>query len=208
MGAGILPISVYNNKIYFLFGKERDRPNETARGWADFGGGHEKNETPLNTASREGAEELSGFLGNKNKIKNLLNKKKMIIKTNDNTYTTYIVPIEYDVNLPKYFNNQIGFLKTYINKEKLYNTTMYEKDEIKWFSYNMIKKSKTKFRPFYREIIDKIVKNINEIKIKLKLKKSLKNIKKTKKTKKIFYTISKRKNNKSTKKNILKVLKN
>ena len=132
----------------------------------------------------------------------------MIIKSNDNTYTTYIVPIEYDVNLPKYFNNQIGFLKTYINKEKLYNTTMYEKDEIKWFSYNMIKKSKTKFRPFYREIIDKIVKNINEIKIKLKVKKSLKNIKKTKKTKKIFYTISKKKNNKSTKKNIFKVLKN
>ena len=32
MGAGFLPVCVKNGKIMFLFGKERDRPNETARG--------------------------------------------------------------------------------------------------------------------------------------------------------------------------------
>jgi len=47
--------------LNFIFGKEWDRPNETARGWADFGGGHEKRETPIATAVREGAEEMSVF---------------------------------------------------------------------------------------------------------------------------------------------------
>jgi hypothetical protein len=37
MGAGVLPATIHNNKIYFLFGKENkfaDTP-----GWSDFGGG-------------------------------------------------------------------------------------------------------------------------------------------------------------------------
>ena len=60
MGAGLLPICIYKNKIYFLFGKE-NYTNDTP-GWSDFGGGREKNETDIETASREGAEELNGFL--------------------------------------------------------------------------------------------------------------------------------------------------
>ena len=131
MGAGILPVAIYKNQLYFLFGKERDRPLETARGWADFGGGNDYKETNLSTAAREGAEELSGFLGNRNKIKNHLRKKKMTIKTDDNNYTTFIVPIDYDTNLPKYFNNQISFINEYVDNYKLNNTTMYEKQEIK-----------------------------------------------------------------------------
>ena len=40
MGAGFLPVAFHKGKLMLLFGKERDRPNETARGWADFGGGN------------------------------------------------------------------------------------------------------------------------------------------------------------------------
>ena len=90
MGAGILPVAIHNNKLYFLFGKERERDGESAPGWSDFGGGHESKESPLKTAAREGAEELSGFLGKTSKIATLLRKKKMMYQTKDKNYTTYI----------------------------------------------------------------------------------------------------------------------
>jgi hypothetical protein len=172
MGAGLLPVAIVNKKLYFLFGKERDRPNETARGWADFGGGHEKRETPIVTAAREGAEEMSGFLGDKYQISKLLRKQKFVIKSDSEHYTTYVVPIEYDKKLPVYFNNQIKFLETYVDSKKLNHTTMYEKEEIKWFSINMLKKDKNKFREFYQEIVAKIIKN--DTNIKSLFKKSLK----------------------------------
>lgn len=195
MGAGILPVAIYKNQLYFLFGKERDRPLETARGWADFGGGNDYKETNLSTAAREGAEELSGFLGNRNKIKNHLRKKKMTIKTDDNNYTTFIVPIDYDTNLPKYFNNQISFINEYVDNYKLNNTTMYEKQEIKWYTIGMLKNNKNKFREFYREIINKIILHYDVL---------IKKFKKLgrKKTKKINY-----KQDNKTKKNRLHIVK-
>ena len=62
MGGGILPVSKHNGKLYFLFGKEAfDDSGET--GWADFGGGKEPEDNSVfETAVREGAEELNGFL--------------------------------------------------------------------------------------------------------------------------------------------------
>jgi hypothetical protein len=176
-GVGFLPVAMYKNKLYFLFGKERDRPNETARGWADFGGGSEEGETIYQTASREGAEELSGFLGNQKKIRSLLNKKKLVIKTDDKNYNTFIVPIEYDENLPKYFNNQISFINGYVGNYKLNNTTMYEKQEIKWYTLNMLQTHKKKFRPFYQEVVGKILKNKSAIQHLVKGKKTKKQTK-------------------------------
>ena len=60
MGAGILPISIKNNKIYFLFGEEAF--NKKSPGYSDFGGAGHKNESELENAIREGNEELHGFL--------------------------------------------------------------------------------------------------------------------------------------------------
>lgn len=174
MGAGFLPVAVHKGKLYFLFGKERDRPRETARGWADFGGGHEQYESKLTTAAREGAEELSGFLGSKHKIASLLRKKKRKVQTDNKQYTTYIVPIQFDEKLPIYFNNQISFLDTYVKDDRLNNTTMYEKEEIKWFSCNMLRTQKKKFRDFYQEIIGKILTEEKMIKKDLFSKKTRK----------------------------------
>jgi len=163
MGAGILPVAFHNNDIYFLFGKERDRPNETARGWADFGGGAEKNEKTIDIAAREGSEELSGFLGDKTNIRTLLKKKKLVLRTENLQYTTYIVPIAFDKNLPKYFNNQIKFINGYIDDHTLNNTTMYEKEELKWFNYKALIRNKNKFRKFYQEMVTIILNNKSNI---------------------------------------------
>ena len=78
MGAGILPTTIHNNKLYFLFGKENKYADTP--GWSDIGGGTDNNETYMQTASREGSEELTGFLGMEKDIKNLLNKYKNLKK--------------------------------------------------------------------------------------------------------------------------------
>lgn len=168
MGAGILPVALYKNEVYFLFGKERTRPDESAPGWSDFGGGHEISESPLVTAAREGAEEMSGFLGNTNKIAKLLKKRIVKCQTKDKKYTSYVVPVPYDTSLPQYFNNQIGFLNNYVKKSNLHGTTMYEKQELKWFSVNMIKHHRKKFRYFFGEVLDELLLQLSEIKQKLK----------------------------------------
>lgn len=183
MGAGFLPVAFYKGKLMLLFGKERDRPNETARGWADFGGGTEVGETLFDNAAREGAEELSGLLGGVKEIKKLMKTKKKFV-INYDTYRTYIILIDYDDKLPHYFNTQSKFLEEYFNDKILFKTTMYEKEEIKWFSTDELIKKKKKFRHFYQNIVDLIIKNKKNIISKFKkktVKRKMKNNKRTRK---------------------------
>jgi len=44
VGADILPIAIYNNKLHFLFGKENQIEKKTP-GFSDFGGRVERGET-------------------------------------------------------------------------------------------------------------------------------------------------------------------
>ena len=109
VAGSILPVTIHNNKLYFLFGKEN--PSEkSAKGWSDFGGRLENKETPFEGAIREGSEELSGFLGNKSQLKALIRKNGGIYKLNYNNYHIHLFFIDYDENLPKYFNQNHHFL--------------------------------------------------------------------------------------------------
>ena len=119
MGGGLLPVAMKENKLMFLFGEERKRPNESARGWADFGGGPEKNETSIETAAREGSEELCGFLGTPSKVRELLRGKKVVLKPKEIKYTSFVVPINYSDDIVKYFNNQVAFLNKYLSSNYL-----------------------------------------------------------------------------------------
>ena len=93
MGAGILPTTIYQDKLYFLFGKENSL-EKSAKGWSDFGGGCEKGETPFIAAMREGSEELTGFLGDEKQIKALV-KKGGIYKMSHNEYHIHMFYIPY-----------------------------------------------------------------------------------------------------------------
>ena len=68
MGAGILPVSFNGVCMVFLLGKEHNNQ------WSDFGGSSSlnKGETKFQTAIREGHEELSGLLGTRNELENLV----------------------------------------------------------------------------------------------------------------------------------------
>lgn len=154
VAGSILPITIHNNELYFLFGKENSM-EDSAKGWSDFGGGCENNETPYNTALREGGEELSGFLGGEKEIKNLL--RNGIYKLKHNTYHVHMFFYKYDENLPKYYNLNHSFLWKRMDNEILNKSKLFEKIEIKWFSIKEIKKNIKIFRKFYQEIVDKIL---------------------------------------------------
>ena len=162
VAGSILPVTIHNNKLYFLFGKEN--PSEkSAKGWSDFGGRLENKETPFEGAIREGSEELSGFLGNKSQLKALIRKNGGIYKLNYNNYHIHLFFIDYDENLPKYFNQNHHFLWDNMAHDVLNKSKLFEKIEIKWFSVTDMNKHRKTFRNFYQYITDLLFENKENI---------------------------------------------
>ena len=157
MGAGVLPVTVYRNKIYFLFSREYIGSKDDGGLWSDFGGSKEKNETFYDTAIREGYEESSGFLGNKSDIKKLIKSSFVKTVTLPKMYRTYIVYIPYDKTLPKRFRDDFLNVKNK-NPNKIGKKGFYEKDMLKWVSFDKLKEFNKQVRPWYRKIIKLIIK--------------------------------------------------
>jgi len=162
VAGSILPVTIYNGKLLFLFGKENPLEAD-AKGWSDFGGGVEKNETPYKTALREGGEELTGFLGDGKQLQKLITRNGGIFKLVHNTYHVHIFYLEYDENLPKYYNLNHQFLWNRMDNKLLSKTKLFEKIEIDWFSINDMQSRKKEFRSFYQEIVDLFLSNENQI---------------------------------------------
>jgi len=160
MGAGILPTTIHNGKLYFLFGKENKYADTP--GWSDFGGGTDNNETFLQTAVREAGEELTGFLGSDVEVRKLLNKATFNIDNGEN-YRMHIFYMKYDTQLPYYYNNNQKFIQKKLDPTIVQKSKIFEKQEIKWISVDEMIKMRSKFRSYFQEIVDKIYKNKNEI---------------------------------------------
>jgi hypothetical protein len=194
MGGSILPVTLHKGKIYFLFGKERDIDDNP--GWSDFGGGTDKGETFIQTAIREGGEELTGFLGSNKHLKQMLNKYGTYnIDYKSDGYSTYrchIFPMIYNDQLTYFYNNNQLFLQKRLDPKIIKNTKIFEKTQIKWFSINDIKKNYNQFRTFYKNIIDTILNNQKQINMFVRTKL------KTKQTNKVLHkkSIRTRKRNK------------
>ena len=161
VAGSILPVALHNNKLYFLFGKENEFADTP--GFSDFGGGVDNAETPYETALREGAEELTGFLGNKTELEQLIHKNGGTYNITSGTYHMHIFVLHYDENLPKYYNQNHAFLWNRMNKRQLESTKLFEKEEIRWFSLADMKKHRNEFREFYRDIVDILIKESRKI---------------------------------------------
>jgi 8-oxo-dGTP pyrophosphatase MutT (NUDIX family) len=188
MGAGILPTTIYNNELYFLFGKE-NKYEDTAHGFADFGGGTDRKESFLDTAVREGTEELTGFLGSEAELRRTL-KSRGTYPINYHAdgyspYRTHLFPILYDPALPFYYNNNQRFLQKRLDPKIIQHSKIFEKEEIRWVSLNELNKMRSKFRFFFLPIIDQILEDREKIRVFMEngLKKI--NKKKTRKNRKI-----------------------
>uniref|UniRef100_A0A6C0E5S4 Uncharacterized protein n=1 Tax=viral metagenome TaxID=1070528 RepID=A0A6C0E5S4_9ZZZZ len=177
MGGSILPTTVHNNTIYFLFGKERDIDENP--GWSDFGGGTEKGESFMSTAIREGSEELTGFLGSEKDVKQLLTKYgtyNIDFKSDGHsTYRAHIFPMKYDDMLVYYYNNNQKFLQKRLDPKIIRDTKIFEKTEIRWFSFSDMVNMKTQFRSFYQNVVSLILNNRVQIERFIKSKLQPKN---------------------------------
>lgn len=163
-GGGILFTSLYKNKLYFLLGRENKFCVNGAGKWCDFGGGVDKNEKSIKEAvSREASEELSGFLGIKSDILETLLKSKNNFTIDNDGYRIFIVPTEYDENLPTYFNNNQQIIQKYVSANIRKTNKIFEKDKIKYFTINDLKRCKEDLRHFFKVSADKIIDKEKEI---------------------------------------------
>jgi len=160
MGAGILPTTIHNNKLYFLFGKE-NKYEKSAPGFSDFGGGTDNSETFFETAVREAGEEFTGFLGTDSEVRSMLKKNGTYNidhkSTGFNTYRCHIFPFEYNEWLPHYYNNNQLFLQKRLDANVIKTSRIFEKAEIRWICIDELVKMRPQFRHYFRNIIDKIL---------------------------------------------------
>lgn len=162
--ASVLPVTIYQGKLYFLFGLENEF-EDSAKGYSDFGGGVEKGENIQQTALREGGEELTGFLGDGKKLQEHIQQNGGVLPLSFNEYHVHIFYLKYDPNLPKYYNANHAFLWERMNKKMLSKTKLFEKIEIQWFSVNMMQKRINEFRSFYQDIVKQLISPLNKQKI-------------------------------------------
>lgn len=180
VAGSILPIAISKGRLYFLFGKENSM-EDSSKGFSDFGGGCENNESPFETALREGGEELTGFLGDGNNIRRLIKQNGGAYKITHNDYNVHIFRMEYDENLPKYYNLNHKFLWERMNKNILNDSKLFEKIEIQWFSVEELKRRRSEFRKFYQEIVDQFLGDLEKITRFIKTR-PIKSSRKTRKT--------------------------
>ena len=159
--AGILPFSkvIKNNKqlVYFLFSRETLDQTSPVRGkWSDFGGSKENNETKIQTATREGFEESYGVFGSIATLKQKIQKTNITLT--NGTYKTHLIEVAHDPHLPKYLENFYRFIK-HEKKELINKDGLFEKDKFKWIEINDLHNHLSIFRPWYRNIVEKIIKN-------------------------------------------------
>jgi hypothetical protein len=160
VASSILPVALHKGKLYFLFGKENEM-EDSAPGFSDFGGRVENDESIIETALREGSEELCGFLGEPDNIREML--KGGVFPLLHETYHIHIFSMIFDENLPCFFTNHHRFLWKRMDKNVLNSSKFFEKQEIRWFSVEDMRKNKNQFRGFYQKIVDMILSKTKEI---------------------------------------------
>jgi len=157
MGAGILPTTIHNGKLYFLFGKE-NKYEDSAPGFSDFGGGTDNGESYLETAIREAGEEFTGFLGSDTDVRKMLKRSGTYIidhKTDGHkTYRMHIFHFEYNHWLPFYYNNNQRFLQKRLDPNVIKKSKIFEKAEIRWVCIDDLKKMRPEFRSYFQTIVD------------------------------------------------------
>jgi len=185
VAASILPITYHDGTWKFLFGKENERET-SAPGWSDFGGGVDTDdESLLDAAVREGAEELTGFLGDPEQLKERIYESGGYIRITLGTYHIHVFYLNYDAQLPAYYNQNHRFLWNHPNldREVLAGSKLFEKEEIRWFSVADLSSEQADFRPFYRRFLSVLTRSDVLRKYRTKYKKHI--IQTKKKTRRI-----------------------
>jgi hypothetical protein len=164
--ASLLPVTIHNGKLYFLFGKENPL-EDSSKGFSDFGGGKE-DKSFYDTALREAAEELTGFFGPPEKLRKYIRKHggTYILRHNADTpseYRVHIFYVEYDPIMVDMFNDNHQYLWHRMDKHMLNDSKLFEKIEIRWFCETELLRKKPLYRHFYFDIVKDLVAHKEDI---------------------------------------------
>ena len=161
VASAFLPVTIYKNRIHFLFGKEAH--DDSAPGFSDFGGGVKPNEDIYYAGLREFAEETTGFLGDAKELEKMITKNGGCYSLVHGDYHIHIFRMDYDPMLVQYYNNSHRFIAKRVNAKILRKTMIFEKVEIEWMTANEMRQRRSEFRHFYREILDQILLEVPQI---------------------------------------------
>ena len=150
MGGGVLPVALHQGQLFFLFGEEADEHK-----WIDFGGGAKPGESLLQNVTRECSEELDGFWGSPNEIKNLIKNNLLLKLSLAEKYTSFLVYVDYEPQLPFYFNNHHKFIKAHL-PHLISKNGLFEKRQIKWMTLQEIQERRNQVRHYYRPMLEQI----------------------------------------------------
>jgi 8-oxo-dGTP pyrophosphatase MutT (NUDIX family) len=155
VASAFLPAAWYQGKLYFLFGKEAH--DDSAPGFSDFGGRVEKGEDIYEAGLREMAEETTGFLGGPDNLRALIEHQGGVFRLSHGEYHIHVFRYDYDPKLVEYYNNSHRFVFERMDHAYLRKTMIFEKIEIQWMTLADMRERRSEFRPFYRKIVDKIL---------------------------------------------------
>ena len=97
---------------------------------------------------------------------------RSIGKVTHEKYGTYMYKVDYDSKLPAYFRGNYLFLSSRLpNIKGNTKNGLLEKSQIKWFTFEELRRDKDKFRSFYQSIVEKILAREGEIREKMGVKK-------------------------------------
>lgn len=162
-GSSVLPVSIADSgKLVFLFGKECEK-EDSAHGFSDFGGGVEKGESILDTAIREGAEELTGFLGNPEQLRASIELRGGFYPLKKGNYHAHLFYQPYNHQLPLFYNFNHQFLWDRMDQTLLNRTKLFEKIRIEWFTVQDMKERIHEFRGFYQKMVRYLITHEKEI---------------------------------------------
>ncbi len=85
-------------------------------------------------------------------------------QTGHKMYRMHIFPFAYNDWLPHYYNNNQRFLQKHLPQSVFKTTKIFEKAEIKWVCIDELKKMRPQFRFYFRNIVDDIISQKDNIK--------------------------------------------
>ena len=104
---GIVPYTVLAGQLHFLLARETCPPHGDGT-WCGFGGGRDDDETPLETAVREGWEESMGLLGRPEDLRRRL--RHFVHHEQGYTYFLYVEP-DRAPELARTFDRVVEYLR-------------------------------------------------------------------------------------------------
>lgn len=145
-GSAIYPITIFNNEVLFLLGREDSYESSYSEYGkiAAFGGRADAGESLQQCAAREAFEELNGLYYTKNQWLDQIDSVNKICTVEYDESTAYFIKVPYDPLISQHFSGTRALLSNLREKMSISAISMIkagfaEKMDVRWYTINEIK---------------------------------------------------------------------